>query len=322
MARIGQNPAKSITHVAKPQDVTAAVITYIPFLSGYYAQSLDVLKICLTSLREHADLPLDLMVFDNASCPEVRNYLTAERDAGKIQYLVLSDRNIGKVGAWNFIFGAAPGEYIAYADSDVYFYPGWLSRHLEVFAAFPQVGMVTGMPMWSPEKFSTATLQWAERIPDVRVKRGCTLPWADYWRHARSLGMDKSEARARYAEIEVICLEAGGTRYYLGAAHFQFVAPKAALQSVLPIPSRKPMGEVRRLDIAINERGYLRVSLPDWRVQHLGNRISGETVILGKTAVSNKVRRHRTSTEAWYRRGLPRKALYRLYHRLFEILEG
>jgi hypothetical protein len=108
----------------------------------------------------------------------------------------------------------------------------------------------------------------------------------------------------------------------LGAAHFQFVSPKAALQSVLPIPSRRPMGEVRLLDIAINEKGYLRLSLPSWRVQHLGNRLSGDEIPAGETGTRPEFQPRRAPSGAWYQRELPRKLLYRLYHRLFELLEG
>ncbi len=41
--RQGQNPAKFIKQVAHPQPVTVFVVSYIPFLEGYYAHSLDVL---------------------------------------------------------------------------------------------------------------------------------------------------------------------------------------------------------------------------------------------------------------------------------------
>jgi hypothetical protein len=36
------------------------------------------------------------------------------------------------------------------------------------------------------------------------------------------------------------------------------------------------MGEVRLLDIAINERGYLRLALPEFTVRHLGNTLAGQ----------------------------------------------
>ena len=98
--RIGQNPAKAIDHVPEPARVTAAIITYIPFLNGYYEQSLEILKVCLGSLWQNTPQPYDLLVFDNASCPEVRAYLLDAQQQGKIQFLVASDQNIGKGGQW------------------------------------------------------------------------------------------------------------------------------------------------------------------------------------------------------------------------------
>lgn len=269
--RVGQNPAKSIDHVAQPAEITVAVIVYIPFLGGYYAESLDVLKRCLGSIWDHSDRPFDLLVFDNASCPEVRDYLVETQAAGKIQYLLLSDKNIGKGGAWNLIFRGAPGKYLAYADSDVIFYPGWLSAQIEILETHPQVGMVTGMPLWSPEEFSTSTVAWADAEPGVTLERGRFLPWEDYWRHSQSLGKSEAEARAHFDTIEDRVVTLDGKRYYVGAGHFQFVARTDVLRAVGPVPSERPMGQVRALDVAVNAAGYLRLSTSEWWVQHLGN---------------------------------------------------
>jgi hypothetical protein len=60
--RKGQNPAKSEKTVAKPEWITVALLNYIPFLSGFYAEGLDVLKVSLESMRNDAGLPFDLMV--------------------------------------------------------------------------------------------------------------------------------------------------------------------------------------------------------------------------------------------------------------------
>ncbi len=77
--------------------------------------------------------PYDVMIFDNHSCAEVRAYLKEASDQGKIQYLVLSETNIGKIGAWNYMFGAAQGEYIVFSDGDIGFRPGWLAASLDLF---------------------------------------------------------------------------------------------------------------------------------------------------------------------------------------------
>ena len=269
--RIGQNPAKSVDSVAKPAKVTVAIVVYIPFLGGYYQQSLDVLKLCLESIWENTQMPYDLMVFDNASCPEVRQYLTEAQAEGKIQFLTLSDKNIGKVGAWNFIFGAAPGEFVAYADADIYHYPGWLKPQIEILEAFPQTGMVTGMPLLPPEQYSTATVAWAEAAPEVTLERGQYLPWEDFWRHAGSLGGSEETARTFYNENSSLRITAAGKQLYIGAGHFQFVTRKTVLAQIGRLDADRPMGQVRQFDEAINAMGALRLCTPEWHVQHIGN---------------------------------------------------
>ncbi len=315
--RVGQNPAKSARTVAQPKKITVAVVSYIPTLGGYYAESLEVFKTCLHSIWEHTKIPYDLMVFDNASCHEVRDYLSAAQDAGKIQYLTLSEQNIGKAGAWNFIFGAAPGDYIAYADSDVYHHPGWLKPQIELLEMFSETGMVTGMPMWTPEEFSTATVTWAEQDPEVKFERGKFLAWEDYWQHSKSLGKDEAYAREKFDNIQEAVIEYQDQRYFIGAAHFQFVARKTALQAVMPIPSERPMGQVRRLDVALNEAGYLRFCTPDLWVQHMGNTLRPEFK-MSPTGTPQKsgVR----IAGSWWKNRLVRRIAHWLYHQTFNIL--
>ena len=315
--RVGQNPAKSVDHVAQPEKITVAIVTYIPFLGGYYAESLEVLKACLGSLWENTRLPYDLLVFDNASCQEARRFLREAHEQGRIQYLVFSDRNVGKGGAWNFIFGGASGEYLAYADSDIYFFPGWLEAEMRVLEEVPQVGMVTGAPLWSPAEFSTSTVQWAENHPEARLERGQILPWEDYWRHARSLGAGEDKARLHFAGREDILLHYQGQKYYIGAGHFQFAARRSVLQSVLPIPSERPMGQVRSLDIAINAQGYLRLSTPRWWVQHLGNSLEGLPLHDGPNRAVSLKRKDGSSLWSWKP---ARRLLMWLYDRSFNIL--
>ncbi len=49
--RVGQNPARFVEKVAQPAEITVAVVNCIPFLSGYYEQSLEVLKVVVDSLN-------------------------------------------------------------------------------------------------------------------------------------------------------------------------------------------------------------------------------------------------------------------------------
>ena len=76
-----------------------------------------------------------------AAIDETVSALQALKDSGKIDFLILSSQNIGKIGALQVMLKAAPGEVIAYCDDDVFLLPGWLERHLEVIDTYPNVGI-------------------------------------------------------------------------------------------------------------------------------------------------------------------------------------
>src|SRR5512142_2550117 len=216
--RIGQNPAKYLKEVAKPARITVAVLNYIPFLSGFYADGLEVLKVCLESIRDSADLPYDLLVFDNGSCEEARQYLLDEHQAGRIQFLVFSEKNLGKGGAWNMILAGSPGEIIAYTDSDAYFYKGWLSRSVQLLETFPNVGMVTARPFRTKEDFYTSTVAWGEATPGVLVERGQIIPYETFREFDLSLGQSEEEIKQHYETSADVRLSYQGVSAIAGAS--------------------------------------------------------------------------------------------------------
>ncbi len=272
--RVGQNPAKSVKDVAVPKRVTVAVLSYIPFLSGFYAQTLDVLKLCLGSIWENTtDVDYDLMVFDNGSCREVINFLLDTKEQGKIQYLVLSEKNLGKGGAWNVMLAGAPGEIIAYADSDVLFYPGWLSRSIEILETYPHVGMVTSRPFRTPEQYSSCTIEWARNTPGADFRVGNFLSWEDFSSFVMSLGTSEEQARSWWEGGGDMRVNYNGVPAQIGASHWQFVTQKATIQQFLPFDMSRPMGQVRMLDERMNQAGYLRLMTADPLAQNMSNQV-------------------------------------------------
>ena len=272
--RIGQNPAKYVKEVAQPARITVAVLNYIPFLSGYYAEMLDVLKACLGSIWEHSDLPYDLLVFDNGSCPEVLQWLADQRDAGRIQYLLLSEKNLGKGGAWNMILAGAPGEIIAYADNDVLFSKGWLSESVRVLETYPKTGMVTARPFRTKPEYFTSTLDWGRSTEGVTLEEGQLIQLEDFSSFEISLGNTEEQALERYNSTSDIQLSYQGVPAMAGASHWQFCAYKSVLQNFLPFRMDRPMGQVKQLDQRMNEEGFLRLMVAKPLAQNMSNTLS------------------------------------------------
>jgi glycosyltransferase involved in cell wall biosynthesis len=309
--RKGQNPAKFVKEVPRPERITAALLNYIPFLSGFYAETLDVLKVCMESMRKEAGLPFDLMVFDNGSCPEVRDFLVQEKDAGRIQYLILAEKNMGKGGAWNVMLAGAPGEIIAYTDSDVLFSPNWLKRSVEILETFPNVGMVTARPFRTPPEFYEGTLKWARA--NAKLEEGQFIPWERFLEFNLSLGQTEEENKKVYAETRDWRIQYKGITAMAGASHWQFTAYKTTLQQFLPFDMDKPMGQVRQLDKRMNDWGLLRLMVSDPLAMNMSNTLGYLRGELGKEKGNKKAGLARRVLEL----GPIKKTLLALYNRIF-----
>jgi glycosyltransferase involved in cell wall biosynthesis len=260
--------------VAQPERITLAVLNYIPFQSGFFADTLEVLKTCLSSARNEPGLPFDLMVFDNGSCPEVQDWLLGEQREGRIQYLFLSEKNLGKGGAWNIILSGAPGEIIAYADSDVLFYPGWLKASVELLETYPNVGMVTARPYRTNPDFYSETVRWAE-TSEIQMDRGHFIEWHHFLEFDLSLGQAEEDIRKRYETTEDVRLTFQNMQALAGASHWQFTAYKATLAQFLPFQMDRPMGQVKQLDQRMNAAGLLRLMPTKPYAMNMSNTLRG-----------------------------------------------
>jgi glycosyltransferase involved in cell wall biosynthesis len=283
MPRTGRHPLKTKDFYNAPvvhRMVTVTTIVHIPMLSGYWQQSLNVLKLCIDSLYANTGQPFDLMVFDNGSCEEVRSYLLELKEKGRIQYLVLSQQNLRKLEALNFLLSSSPGEYIAYADSDVYFLPGWLDESIKVLKAFPKAGKVTALPIIGGDFTQDASIIYAQARQDdtVSIEMGILVPEMYVNAHRLSLGVaDENYARRTQNRRDVL-LRRNGCEAYLAGADFQFTITRRAATAALPLhiesvaeyfdPIYSPVLE-RRLD----EAGFWQLSTPGYWVHHMGNHV-------------------------------------------------
>jgi glycosyltransferase involved in cell wall biosynthesis len=259
----------------------------VPHQAGYFQNRMDVTKMTLRSILANTEEPYDLLVFDNGSSPEMVNYLQELYQNGSIDYLLLSERNIGKLNALNMIFNIAPGEIVAYSDDDILHLPGWLGKHLEIIDTFPDVGAVTGFYIRQRVAMSSeSTLQFANQ-PDVEAERGLLMPrkWEEEYLINTGRTWERYEEEVR--GIEDIIVKYKGLEAWVSAHHFQMVCPKAVVKEVLAdmLPdgwSDQVMGRMVELDDRMDDKGYLRFCTREQTMRLMGNAISEEVLDLAK----------------------------------------
>ncbi len=277
-----QNPVESLASITTPERITVCVLNFIPFLSGFYSETLEVLKINLDSIKKNTQIPVDLMVFDNGSCKEVQDWLLMQHRNEKIQYLFLSKKNLGKGGAWNLIFTSAPGEIIVYSDSDVLFHSGWLERTMEILETYPSTGMVTARPFRTRGNLYASTLKWATNNPEVTVKTGQFIPWHTFLEFNLSLGVPETEIRQRYETTNDIRLTYKGVTAQVGASHWQFATRKDIISKFLPFKMDRPMGQVLQLDELMDKAGFLRLMVPEPFAMNMSNKVPNKFSVKSK----------------------------------------
>ena len=263
-----------------PSRVTAAMVSYIPNLEGYFRHRLDVLRLSLESLIKSLDKTCDIMVFNNGSCQEVVNYLETQLQSGKINYLIHSQINLGVIGAFKVLFNAVPGEIIAYSDDDVLYYPGWLDAHLEILNSFPRVGMVSGAPVGYSSEHALSSVSEFIHDSEASVKVS-EIPrnenWESNW--AESTGRSVDDHLLTCKNTPNLQLTYQGINAIQGAKHFQFVTPKEVITRALDNDwTGSLMDGLVSLDESVDKLGFLRLSTTSRYARHIGNALSQETV--------------------------------------------
>jgi glycosyltransferase involved in cell wall biosynthesis len=323
------NPARNRQSGYHPARITLAVLTHVPNLTGYFEHRFDVLRLCLESLIANTPEPHDLIVFDNASCPEVIDYLRELRDEGYIHYLMLSSQNIGKIGALQILFRACPGEIIAYNDDDVFFLPGWLDAHLKILETYPKVGMVTGFYIRSHMSYAVKSTRAFADQPAVQATEGSLIgrEWEQHY--IDNMGRTWEKYEEEIYGCQELEFTYQGVKALASAGHHQFIAPKKVLLEALPKEwGGQLMGKMLELDWAIDGMGYLRLSTRDYVTRLLGNTVSEENAAVAKSLGldTTKIKVHKEKKPSplakFYRIPLVRRATTALYNRLHVIVNS
>ena len=322
------NPSRGKMSDYSPARVTVMVMTFVPNDIGYFKDRFDVMRVCIESILKNTKEPFDLMVFDNGSSDEVLKYLRKLYNSGSIDFLLLSSKNIGKIGALQIMCKAAPGEVIAYCDDDVFFLPGWLKRHLEVIDTYPDVGVVTGMYIKPHMKEGiNTTMQFSAR-QGVETEKGNLVDRNLELHYIANMGRTWEQYQKEIKGLEDVRITYKGIQTYVSAGHYQFVTVKDRILKVLPIEWKSNlMGQMRELDIAIDEQKFLRVSTTPATVRLLGNKINQEGAeFIREFDINIEGVEESPQMAKWvirlFRIPFIRKIAYFFYQRLFKIINA
>ena len=339
--RVGRNPAKAGIPAYAPRPLGVALLVYIPDQQGYFANALEIFKIQVDSLYKATPQGFDMLVFDNGSCPPVVKALQELQADGRIDWLVLSRHNMGKAGAWNWIFSSMPNKLICYADSDVLFRPGWLEASQRILEAFPRAGMVSAQPNFFDVLNGQGTAHHALQ-KDARFQFGeLRPPAAVVDEYCFGIGADEAlSQRFHNQSLPYLRDSQSGVQAVLGASHMQFLIPRQVARQVAPLPASKGLlrAETISLDRKVDDLGYLHLSILENYVFHMGNtfteKLRNELRQMeldasaaapdarqpGKTDLSARKSLVQRSLEWLARRQQFSRWLERLYHLLFRVL--
>lgn len=282
MARLGSNPSRQKKTDFKPSRVTVAVLAYVPSQDGYFQHRFDILKLTINSILKNTQIEFDLMVFDNGCCEEVSQYLTDLKEAGQIDYLLSSPRNIGKRMALQMMFNSAMGEIIAYCDDDVLHYQGWLKPQIEILETFPRVGLVSGVPVRNARFHANSQIKAMVQDPPkdilITTERRIQNEWERDW--AESTSRDPNSWLEETKDWQDVVLKKEGVEAVAHANHYQFIGYKKVLIQGIPQGwEGELMGGMVKFDENIDQLAYLRLSTTNRFVRHLGNSVSENLAI-------------------------------------------
>lgn len=245
---------------------------FIPEETGFYAQALDVLKLCLRSLYTTTRNAAAITVVANGCTGTVCDWLEGELAANRLDQLVLNRQNRGKIDAMISACRAAYEPFITFSDADVLFKPGWIKGVSQVFRAFPECVAVSPFPSLT----STRYLASATLLGGLLRRELCHLSVcnrADLEKFAASCGNPNFYSPHHYEKQ--MCLKRGETVACFNNTHMVYTVRRLPYLAGVPVaPTLAALGDLPHriyLDLPADKLGYWRLSTPHGYVYHMGN---------------------------------------------------
>jgi glycosyltransferase involved in cell wall biosynthesis len=267
--RVGTNPNRD-KGADQFTPIVLTVVTHLPHYAGYHKNRLEVVKTCLTTMRDNSGGDYTVIVWDNGSCNDFREWV---QDGYKPDIFIRSE-NVGKSLARRSLASMLPTDkIISYCDDDILFYPDWLNPQVELLANFPNVSAVTGYPVRTQFRWGTEnTRRWGAK--HGKMQTGRFIP--DGWERdfSVSIGRDPDWHKNYTTNDLDYLVEYNGLKAYATAHHCQFIGYTGTIAKACVIDG-EAMGDEKPFDRNLDQLG-LRLATTERLTRHIGNVIDND----------------------------------------------
>ena len=266
--RVGLNPQKDVPHGESPYDHQVILPVYIPTLQGYFAESAEILKLCIDSLTTTINNKTFITIVNNGSCIEIATYLDDLLKKNLIHELVHTE-NIGKLNA--IIKGLAGNNIplVTISDADTLFVSGWQQATVAVFNKIPKAGIVGLVPQMKTFRYNCGNVI----CDNLFNKKMQFMPIADsdaMVKYYDSIGWDRNynHDRTKYS----LGIASNGIQVIVGSGHFAATYRKDIFDEIKTYLGYKLGGDSEAyLDKLPLEKDYWRLTTFENFAFHMGN---------------------------------------------------
>lgn len=265
--RQGMNPLRLSPAPYALQDIVFVVVTHVPCEEqpGYHKERQEIVKTCLTTMRQNAKREHTFLVWDNDSRSDFRDWLQHIFEPD----VLIQSRNIGKNNARAAAVNMLPlGSIVCYSDDDILYYDNWLQPQIDLLSNFPNVAAVTGYPVrtmfrWGCEN----TVRWARE--NGKLEQGRFIPKEWEMDYADSIGRShEDQVKATLKDVDYR-VTYDGMQAYTTAHHCQFIGYAVKLVQALQMDNGA-MPDEKPTDIRLDQIG-LRLATTERLCRHMGN---------------------------------------------------
>lgn len=270
--RIGNNPMKSTTMNKREGYHRVIIPVHIPHQNDYYAESYEILKLCLSSLLQTVHNQTLITIINNNSCKEVTEYLINLLKESKIDQLILFTENQGKIDPIVSVMRGCLEDLITVSDCDVLFKMGWQNETEKVFEQLPKTGMVSPLPQ--PQfRYLYTTWAWYSGLKENKIARIENQDKESLQIFKKSIG--RNDDLSEIENYPFYIVKNNLPVACIGSGHFCATYSK----KVLPYIPNKSSGnkfinaEEPFLDEPVELAGLMRLSTMKGMVFHMGNKV-------------------------------------------------